>query len=421
MFNSASDHISELQGSRFKEARKSGSSCVVLTQGSTVSPSDSPSLNSQPPVLRSASDEGGSTLNSPWNLYFKVTITDAIELGLVEVINRTRDADLTPDQFVADCRARSGLEQIFQQSYMCNPVPGGASIVDWSAIERCRYDYEIERVHLEEDRILKQFGPFDPARQQSRQSEIETFIRDSFPSLFSDSPHASRITHHAPSNSSPDTRHPSRKLRLGFDIAASGQGDLAVIYIDEAKADELWLRALFTCRTEDWDFLKTALFYFLDHLRNLQAAGDETGLGRQICWEAAKHHSGRFLKVNFSAKKHDLGFALMNQLSVAEKRFPKSEQDIAADYFALRKAHNGSKWAFSEGRNLHNSASHCDIAWAGALATHAHSERKCSVGGAVVYDHHDGVNASNAAAFSKLSPEDKLLWSNDPAIWQRWG
>jgi phage FluMu gp28-like protein len=173
---------------------------------------------------------------------------------------------------------------------------------------------------------------------------------------------------------------------LGFDVAASGQGDLATFYIDEAKGDELWLRALFTCRTEDWHFLKTVLFFFLEHLPNIQAAGDESGLGRQICWEAAEHHSSRFLKVNFASKKHDLGFALMNQLSVAEKRFPRSEQDIASDYFALRKTFTGSKWAFSEGRNTSNPASHCDIAWAGALATRAHTERTCSIGAAVGYD-----------------------------------
>jgi phage FluMu gp28-like protein len=117
--------------------------------------------------------------------------------------------------------------------------------------------------------------------------------------------------------------------RLGFDIAASGQGDLAVFYIDEPKGSELWLRALLTARTEDWHFLKTVLFYFLQHLPGIQAAGDETGLGRQICWEAAEHFSSRFLKVNFASKKHDLGFALMNQLSVAENRFPRSGNGVS--------------------------------------------------------------------------------------------
>ena len=64
------------------------------------------------------------------------------------------------------------------------------------------------------------------------------------------------------------------------------------------------------------------------------------------------------MKVNFSSKKHDLGFALMNQLATAQKRFPRGQQDIAADYSALRKTFAGSKWAFSEARNALNPASH---------------------------------------------------------------
>jgi len=37
------------------------------------------------------------------------------------------------------------------------------------------------------------------------------------------------------------------------------------------------------------------------------------------------------MAVNFASKKHYLGFTLMNQLSVSEKRFPENEQDIASD------------------------------------------------------------------------------------------
>jgi hypothetical protein len=118
------------------------------------------------------------------------------------------------------------------------------------------------------------------------------------------------------------------------------------------------------------------LFKFIRELPSVQGAGDESGLGRQICWEAAKHFSSRFASVNFSGKKHDLGFSLMNQLSGAEKRFPSGEPDIAADYFALRKNFAGKKWIFTEGRNPCNPASHCDIAWAGALASEAHVRKK---------------------------------------------
>src|SRR5437879_6319575 len=200
---------------------------------------------------------------------------------------------------------------------MCNPLGASTNhIVAWSAIERCRYDYEIERLHLESDEILQRFGEFNPSSQSARESQIESFLKDQFPNLLSsssssssssNSPHASSSPlHHS---STPPLRSP--QLRLGFDVAASGQGDLAVIYIDEAKGDDLSLRALFTCRTEDWHFLKTVLFAFLRELRSVQAVGDETGLGKQICWEARYHFGGRFQAVNFSSKKHDIGFPLM--------------------------------------------------------------------------------------------------------------
>ena len=301
----------------------------------------------------------------PWNLYYRVTMVDALELGLLKVINRVRGTLIDPRQFLADCKSRARLEEIFEQSYMCNPAPSAAGIVEWSAIERCRVDYKIERVHLEAEEIRKQFGEFRPEQQFARAQRIRQFIRARFGGLFKDNKGSNN--------------------RLGFDVAASGAGDLMVIYIDEVKGAELWLRALFTCRTEDWDFIKTVLFAFMEELRYMQAAGDETGLGKQICWEAAKAFSGRFTGVNFSSRKQDIGFALMNQLSVAEKRFPRSEQDIAADYFALRKTFHGSKWIFSEGTNSANPASHCDIAWAGGLATEANNCQGQGVGAEVCW------------------------------------
>jgi phage FluMu gp28-like protein len=291
----------------------------------------------------------------PWNLFYRVTITDAIELGLLDVINRVQGTRFTPDQFLSDCQARAGLPEVFEQSYMCNPAGDATNhIVDWSVIERCRYDYPIARVHLEHAQIIERFGEFIPNQASNREHEIGRFLLHSFNKILT-----TKSTY-----------------RLGFDVAASGQGNLAAIYIDEVKGNDLWLRALFTCRTEDWHFLKTVLFYFLRMLRNVQAAGDETGLGRQICWEASEHFPSVFTAVNFASEKHDLGFTLMNQLATAQKRFPHGEQDIAADYFALRKAYSGTKWIFSEGPNPLNPASHCDIAWAGALATHAHAARR---------------------------------------------
>ncbi|HYG35222.1 MAG TPA: hypothetical protein VEC99_10580 [Clostridia bacterium] len=325
--------------------------------------------------------KSAKTISSPWNLYYRVCITDAIELGLLDTINRVQQTQFTPEQFLANCRTRAGSEEIFQQSYMCNPMGAAtANIVEWSTIERCRIDYEIERVHLESEEIQRQFGQFSPYGEHARKTQIANFLREKFPGLFGETGSTSPYDYGASQSSALRNKGP---FRLGFDVAASGQGDLAVIYIDEVEAAGLRLRALFTCRTEDWHFLKTVLFFFLKNLSSVQGAGDETGLGRQICWEAAKQYPGRFIKVNFASLKHDLGFALMNQLSVIEKRFPRNHQDIAADYFALRKLHTGTRWIFTEGRNTLNPVSHCDIAWAGALASHVHTARSCRVGAVV--------------------------------------
>ncbi|HWV99200.1 MAG TPA: terminase family protein [Candidatus Acidoferrum sp.] len=293
----------------------------------------------------------------PWNLYYHITLPDALDRGLLDLINRSRSAPISREQFIADCQARAGSEEIFQQSYMCNPLGAtAASIVEWSAIERCRADYQIERIHLEDLDVRQHFGQCEPSNHESRQRQIYAFIHKSFPNLFSSSS--------------------SKKIRLGFDVAASGQGNLAAFYLDEDKSPELWLRALLTCRTDDWHFLGCVLFCFLEELPSIRGAGDESGLGQQICWEAANQFGTRFLKVNFASKKQELGFALMNQLASGEKRIPRSEADIAADFFALRKFHTGTRWTFSEGRNSLNPASHCDIAWAAALASYAHANEQ---------------------------------------------
>ncbi len=323
-----------------RAACDAGSSAGILACGSAGHPC--PAIPSAEIEIQNSKFKNPQ---SPWNLYFRVTLPDAAELGLVEVINRTRDTSFNPEEFVASCSARAGSEEVFQQSYMCNPLGAAANyIVEWSALDHCRLDYEIIRVHFEHSEIVEQFGSFSPHNEVNRRHEITDFIHKRFLKLF----------------------QTKASYRMGFDVAASGQGDLAVIYIDEVKGEDLWLRGLFSCRTEDWDFLQTVLFQFLSELQSVQAAGDASGLGRQICWDAASHFGSRFHSVNFSAKKHDLG-----------------EQDIAADFFALRKSFAASRWLFSESRNDLNPNSHCDIAWAGALATHAHMENRCWVGAMV--------------------------------------
>jgi phage FluMu gp28-like protein len=289
--------------------------------------------------------------NGKWpGTHYRVTVEDAVELGLVEKINAVMGGSQSREQFLADCRKRAIYEEVYQEEYMCNPQGGTNPITSWSAIQRCQLDYQIERVHIEAAQIEAIAGKYDRATAQNRARRIAEFIRQAF-----------RNTLATPA-----------RYKLGFDVAASGNGDLASIYIDQAEHDLLTLRALFTCRVgDDWPFLKAALYGFLDNLSDVHGCGDETGLGRQICREAALDFPGQFDCVNFKSEKSDMGTTLMNQLSAAEKRFPVNQPDIAHDYFAMQKTFTGQRWVFHETKNQLNANSHCDIAWSGGLSSKA--------------------------------------------------
>lgn len=283
--------------------------------------------------------------------YYRVTMPDAIEMGLVEKINQTSGKNLTREEFLAAAIQRARLPEVADQELFCLPRGGMNPIVPMSTIQRCEQEYDIERIHLESEKVVELFGEFHPATATERVQQIEAYVLSAFANTF-----AERIPHLG-----------------GFDVAASGLGDLAAIYVDRKLGDVQQLAGLFTCRTEDWHFLQTVLFVFLRQLTAPTFCGDETGLGRQICWTATQHFPGIFHGINFRSDKHAMGFALMNQLQVAEKQFPKNQPDIAADFFALRKDSQAGRWIFSEGVNQLNKASHCDIAWAGGLATKAGS------------------------------------------------
>lgn len=111
----------------------------------------------------------------------------------------------------------------------------------------------------------------------------------------------------------------------------------------------------------------------------------------------------------------------MNQLSTSQKRFPRTHQDIAADYFALRKEHSGTRWVFSEARNALNPLSHCDIAWTGALASYAHTENKGSPGAAVVLEDGSMVTGEQLVAAANGSEADRvraMFLTDNPNIWR---
>ena len=282
--------------------------------------------------------------------YYRVTLPDAIELGLVEKINAASGASFTRESFVEDCRARARLPEIFEQEYLCQPSGSAGALVPWSVIEQCMTDDRLARLHLEEADVVHLLGAFSPAQAASRARRVGQLLAQTL--------EVARLA-------------PAQGYALGFDVAASGNGDLSAFYLDRLLDGEARLGALLTCRTQDWHFLEAALAFFMEAFPQTRAAGDETGLGRQICWEAARRYPGRFVPVNFAREKAALGVQLMQELTAVRKRFPRSEPDVGADYFALRKCCRQGRWHFLESANPLNAASHGDLAWAGALASRA--------------------------------------------------
>lgn len=286
--------------------------------------------------------------------YHRTTIVDAIAQGLVEKINQVRGTKFTREGFLADCQKRSKLPGVFEEAYMCNPQDNIESIVSWATVQACVQAYEIARYHMSNAMVGQLFGSYSRESELRRETAIYQWMEQVFGEL----------------------RTTIRKGRLGFDIAASGNGDLGSFYLDDKEGDVFKLRGLLTTQTEDWHFMKCACRWFMKHVSAIIGCGDETGLGRNICWDMKQEFPGKFRGVNFSSSKVSLGMTLMDQLGSHSKIIPGGGEkdphlDLAADYYALQKVHQGGKVTFHETANEFNPASHCDIAWSGALASEA--------------------------------------------------
>jgi phage FluMu gp28-like protein len=279
----------------------------------------------------------------------KVTIYDAIEDGLVERINQRAGTNMTREEFLADCRKRALTPAIFAERFECNPSDAGSSIVPWSVVERSRVLDSITRAHLGDHEIRELFG--SPSMDTKfRDKLMKQWMHTTFEDLAA-----------------------KEKMRIGFDIAASGQGDLASLWIDAKTSRGLEHRGLLTTQTEDWDFLTVALMWFMQ-LPDAKGAGDSTGLGRQITWTAEQRCGGRFIGVPFSRNsKSEMGSRLMAELTSGQCLLAREEHDVAMDIFALQKQVVNNTLVFTESANPLNAASHCDMAWSKALASHADS------------------------------------------------
>lgn len=275
----------------------------------------------------------------------KITIYDIIAEGLVEKINARAGTNMTRDEFLADCRRRALTPAIFAERFECNPADSGSSIVPWGVVES-RRDQVITRNHLGDAAIKEAFGPADED-QERRVRLMGEWMAAHFGQALKKPAH----------------------YRLGFDVAASGQGDLASFWIDQKTGSRYEQRALLTTQTEDWHFLKSALYWFMDR-PGMMGAGDATGLGKQITWEASQKYSGRFIGVPFTvSSKSKMGTRLMTQLQSGDRRLALSNDDVAMDIYSIQKKTQGTQIVFTTTTNPLNSASHGDMAWSAALSS----------------------------------------------------
>lgn len=273
----------------------------------------------------------------------KITIYDVIEQGLVEKINARAGTSMTREEFLEDCRRRALTPAIFAERFECNPADSGSSIVPWGVIES-RRDQAITREHLKDAMIKELFGSPD-GDEERRIKDMRDWMKGRFGAVFDKPAHC----------------------RLGFDVAASGEGDLASFWIDLKEGACYKMRALLTAQTEDWHFLKTALYWFLER-PGMKGAGDSTGIGKQITWEASQRFSGSFIGVPFTpASKSRMGTRLMTQLQSGERRLASGHDDVAMDIYSMQKTTQGSQIIFTATANPLNAASHGDMACSAML------------------------------------------------------
>lgn len=289
--------------------------------------------------------------------YRHVDIHEAVAGGLVELINETRGTSLTREEFVAQAREDCPVPDIFALEYEIRKSNTLSPIVPWETIKACELPgHRIERAHLPDADVAPLFGRAEAGNRGARRAAVERWLAHRFPSLLSGRGGAG-----------------SRRYRLGFDVAASRKGNLAAVWVQEKLADgRARHRATLTFQTEDWDVLQWCLEILMARIPGeVVGRGDETGLGRQICWSLEKLHHGRFRGVNFAAAKAEIGTALMQSLSSRGLDLSPDHPDISMDLQCIRKGVEGARVVFFEGKNELLPASHADIGWSAALAAYA--------------------------------------------------
>jgi phage FluMu gp28-like protein len=275
---------------------------------------------------------------SSWKI-FSTDLMQAIAQGLLDKIAAVKGIKITKDQFVAETVDLVGGEDAFQEECMLIPRKGGAAAIKWSYIQAAQTGADIEYADIRGD------------DQAAIDSAVERIL---------------------------NCTDPKERLEIGYDVARKGH--LSAIPVLTRGNSMRRLAALVTIQDAKFGTQRGLIEKLMTARPAMVGLGDSTGLGMQVCEELeAKFGKARFSGVNFSSMKPELGTGLVRVFEDLGLLLPASRafDFIAADLAGIRtQPMPGGRTQFYESANAIEKRSHCDIAWAIALAVMAGAEAK---------------------------------------------
>ena len=279
---------------------------------------------------RMIKEERAKGTDSRWNIK-TVTLVDALAAGLLDKINAVSGANMTEEDFLADTKAMVGGEDAYLEECMCIPKMSGLQAIKWQYIDAAKRDHYLHRIHIEGDETFDVSGWLGPLR---------TVLMA------------------------------CTKISLGYDVARTGH--LSAVPILGMIDDDWKLLGLITMRKRAFRKQEDVVAELLRAFPGAVGAGDSTGLGMQVCEDLTNTFSEtRFVGVNFGSKKKELGTNMVKVFEDNRCHLPEAREheDIQFDIAAIQTSSTSSGIVnFVETANPINKLSHCDIAWAIALA-----------------------------------------------------